>query len=181
MRNWIVTTTLCVGVAACATSAQQGGSSPNRTDARPFGGLFAPKEASMPDQAEGRTLFLDYCAQCHGQDAMGGEAWEGYDGPLPANLTTLYARGLDRAQMLSTIDGYTKARTQSLPEGCQSTAQRCARSPRAPFESHKMPEFGLLFNDDLVPIEVDGVLTPVPRALAALMVYLEGVQQGVKK
>lgn len=124
MRNWIVTTTLCVGVAACATSGQQGGSSPNRTDARPFGGLFAPKEASMPDQAEGRTLFLDYCAQCHGQDAMGGEAWEGYDGPLPANLTTLYARGLDRAHMLSTIDGYTKARTQSLPEGCQSTAQR---------------------------------------------------------
>ncbi|SPH22074.1 hypothetical protein ASD8599_02821 [Ascidiaceihabitans donghaensis] len=154
MRDWIVTTALCVGVAACATSAQQGGSSPDGEDARPFGGLFARKEASMPDQAEGRTLFLDYCAQCHGQNAMGGEAWEGYDGPLPANLTTLYARGLDRAQMLSTIDGYT----------------------RAPFESHEMPEFGLLFNDDLVPIEVDGVLTPVPRALAALMVYLEEVQ-----
>lgn len=154
MRNWIVTTALCMGVAACATSVQQGGSSPDETDARPFGGLFARKEVSMPDQAEGRTLFLDYCAQCHGQNAMGGEAWEGYDGPLPANLTTLYSRGLDRAKMLSTIDGYT----------------------RAPFESHEMPEFGLLFNDDLVPIEVDGVLTPVPRALAALMVYLESIQ-----
>lgn len=117
-------------------------------------GLAACAINEMPDAAEGRELYLGYCAQCHGQDAKGGTDWPRDLGRAPPDLTKLYAGGFDRAQVLSMIDGYT----------------------RAPFEDHEMPEFGLLFRGDTVPVEVDGVMTPVPRALAALLVYLESVQ-----
>ena len=40
-----------------------------------------------------------------------------------------------------------------------------------------MPEFGPAMADDLVPLEVDGVMTPTPRALAALLSYLESIQR----
>jgi hypothetical protein len=30
--------------------------------------------------------------------------------------------------------------------------------------------------EDTVPVEVDGILTPTPRSLAALLAYLESIQ-----
>lgn len=110
----------------------------------------------MPDRAEGRVLFAENCAQCHGVDAKGGQEWAPELGRAPPNLTTLYKRGFDRAQVLSMIDGYT----------------------RAPFEDHEMPEFGESLRGETVPVEVDGKMTPVPRPLAALLEYLESVQEG---
>ena len=56
--------------------------------------------------------------------------------------------------MLSQIDGYSRG-----------------KSP-----AHVMPEFGSLLKGELVPVEVDGVLTPTPRPLAALLAYLEAIQ-----
>lgn len=110
----------------------------------------------MPEASEGRALFAENCAQCHGADAKGGgEFWAPELGRAPPDLTTLYKRGFDRTQVLSMIDGYT----------------------RAPFEDHEMPEFGLLLRGETVPVEVDGVMSPVPRPLAALLVYLEVVQE----
>jgi hypothetical protein len=42
-----------------------------------------------------------------------------------------------------------------------------------------MPEFGALLEGDTVPVDVgDGVLTPTPRPLAALLAYLESIQEG---
>lgn len=108
----------------------------------------------MPEAPEGRALFVENCAGCHGSKAKGGTEWPPALGRAPPDLTNLYARGFDRASVLSTIDGFT----------------------RAPFEDHEMPEFGLFLGGETVPVEVDGVLTPVPRKLAALLVYLEGVQ-----
>lgn len=118
-------------------------------------GLAACAVIEMPEASEGRTLFEENCAQCHGADAKGGGAlWKPALGRAPPDLTTLYARGFERAQVLSLIDGYT----------------------RAPFEDHEMPEFGLLLRGDTVPVEVDGAMSPVSRPLAALMVYLESIQ-----
>lgn len=43
----------------------------------------------------------------------------------------------------------------------------------------EMPEFGALLEGDTVPVDVgDGVLTPTPRPLAALLAYLESIQEG---
>ncbi len=78
--------------------------------------------------------------------------------PAPADLTRLAAvnnGNFPKVRILSVIDGYDRA---GLP-------------------GQDMPEFGLLLRGDTVPIDVgDGVLTPTPRPLAALLAYLESIQ-----
>lgn len=60
-----------------------------------------------------------------------------------------------RTRVLSVIDGYDRT---GLP-------------------GHEMPEFGLLLQGDTVPVDVgDGVMTPTPRPLAALLFYIESIQ-----
>lgn len=112
----------------------------------------------MPEPDEGRALFAENCAMCHGASGRGdGELAAGLD-PAPSDLTTIAARNggaFPRAHVLSVIDGYTRM---------------------DPAED--MPEFGLLLRGETVPVDVgDGQFTPVPRPLAALMVYLETIQR----
>ncbi len=103
----------------------------------------------MPGPSQGQLLFAQNCTSCHGADATGGV------GP---DLTRIAARNggtFPRAAVLSQIDGYGRG---SLSEDL-------------------MPEFGSLLEGDTVPVEVDGTLTPTPSPLAALLAYLESVQQ----
>ncbi len=118
-------------------------------------GLAACAVPEMPDSDEGRALFIDNCAQCHGLNGQGAGPWVAELGRKPPDLTTLYARGFDRAQVLSVIDGYSQ---QDVP-------------------GRVMPEWGLLLRGDTVPVDIDGTLTPVPRPLAAVLAYLEEIQQ----
>ena len=49
-----------------------------------------------------------------------------------------------------------------------------------PEDSHLarvMPEFGDAMGDDLVPVDIEGTMTPTPRELAGLLAYLESIQQ----
>lgn len=117
----------------------------------------------MPEPGEGAALFAENCAMCHGADARGtGELAAEIRkelGRKPADLTRL-SRGnggtFPRAHVLSYIDGYTRGR---LPE-------------------QNMPEFGLLLEGPIVPVDSgDGVMSPAPRPLVALMVYLESIQR----
>jgi mono/diheme cytochrome c family protein len=124
----------------------------------PLGLIAACAMNTMPEPPEGAALFSENCVSCHGVSGAG-------DGELahqlivkPADLTHISARNngvFPRAKVLSEIDGYSKS----------------ARPSR------EMPEFGAILEGDTVPVEVDGVLTPTPRPLAALMVYLESIQQ----
>ena len=60
-----------------------------------------------------------------------------------------------RAKVLSTIDGYA----------------------RSEMDGPNMPEFGALLQGDLVPLDTgDGVMTPTPRKLVALLKYIESIQ-----
>ncbi len=120
--------------------------------------LAACAVEDMPEPDEGRALFVENCAMCHGASGRGdGEIAAGLR-PRPADLTTIAARNggaFPRAQVLSKIDGYARSDPQQ-----------------------DMPEFGLLLRGDTVPVDVgDGQLTPVPRPLAALMTYLESIQR----
>ena len=122
-------------------------------------GLIAactPEE--MPEASDGRALFMENCAVCHGSDAKG-------EGPMaralenaPPDLTLIALRNggtFPTVNVLSTIDGYTKT------------------TPSGP----NMPEFGALLEGDLVPLDTgDGILTPTPRKLVALLEYIESIQ-----
>lgn len=122
-------------------------------------GLIAACAAvEMPGVPEGAKLFADNCVACHGASATGDGPLAGNMSPKPADLTRIAARNdgtFPRAQVLSVIDGYSKGT----------------------HPNRIMPEFGLLLSGDTVPVEVDGVLTPTPRPLAALLAYLEDTQQ----
>ena len=119
-------------------------------------GLAACATVSMPEAPEGQVLFAENCAQCHGATGQGDGPWATSFSPRPADLTQLTENGeFPRVRVLSVIDGYDRT---GLP-------------------GKEMPEFGLLLKGDTVPIDVgDGVLTPTPRPLAALLAYLESIQ-----
>ena len=109
----------------------------------------------MPEPPEGALLFADNCAACHGARGEGGTSLS--NGQPAPDLTRIAARNdgvFPRARVLSQIDGYGRG---ALPD-------------------EAMPEFGALLRGDLIPVEVDGTLTPTPRPLAALLAYLESIQ-----
>lgn len=108
----------------------------------------------MPGPREGEAVFTQNCAGCHSYRGEGtGELVGGEQAP---DLTGISARNdgtFPRAEMLSTIDGYGRGDHPGV-----------------------MPEFGKLLEGELVPVEIDGTLTPTPRPLAALLSYLESIQ-----
>jgi mono/diheme cytochrome c family protein len=111
---------------------------------------------SMPEPDEGHRLYLENCVQCHGPAGKGDGPWAKDMTPRPADLTVLFAQyEFPRARILSSIDGYHRA---ELP-------------------GQQMPEFGLLLQGETVPVHTgDGVMTPTPRPLAALLSYIESIQ-----
>lgn len=114
----------------------------------------------MPGPQDGRALFMENCAVCHGADAKGnGEMARAMAKP-PKDLTLIEVRNGDnfpRAKIMSIIDGYARSKTMTGPD---------------------MPEFGALLEGDLVPFDSgDGIQTPTPRKLVALLEYLETIQQ----
>jgi mono/diheme cytochrome c family protein len=112
---------------------------------------------SMPEPPEGQRLFAENCAQCHGTSGKGDGPWADGMIPAPADLTRLSTNGaFPRARVLSVIDGYDRT---GLP-------------------GKDMPKFGDLLEGDTIPVDVgDGVLTPTPRPLAALLAYIESIQE----
>lgn len=121
--------------------------------------LAACSEVDMPDPEEGAALFESNCKVCHGPGGRGDGDFAAGMRPKPADLTLLARNNggqLSRTAVLSAIDGYSRS----------SKAQQ------------QMPEFGLLLEGDTVPLDVgDGRMTPVPRPLAALVLYLEKLQR----
>lgn len=124
-----------------------------------LGAAAACTPQEMPDVDEGRAAFEANCAMCHGPAGRG-------DGPLAGDLSvrpkdlSLLTRGNGGAfpvnDVLSYIDGYTRQGREDV----------------------EMPEFGLLLEGPSVPIETgDGIFTPTPRPLAALLAYLESIQR----
>ena len=114
--------------------------------------------SEMPGPSEGAAIFAKNCVSCHGVSATGNGPLANGLSPAPSDLTQIAARNggvFPRAQTLSVIDGYSKG----------------THKDRA------MPEFGAqMTGEDTVPVEVDGILTPTPRSLAALLAYLESIQ-----
>lgn len=121
--------------------------------------LWACANSEMPDQQEGEGVYANNCAACHGATGLGDGALASEMTVKPADLTKISQQNAGEfpvSAMLSKIDGYS----------VNSKAQVA------------MPGFGALLEGDLVPVETeDGVMTPTPRKLAALLSYLESIQK----
>lgn len=116
--------------------------------------------ACAPEMAEptGRNDFMALCVDCHGPAGKGdGPLAEGLE-PHPADITKVAARNggvFPRRQVMSHIDGFTMGRSES-----------------------PMPQFGELLEGKTVLYDSgDGIATPTPARLVALMEYVEGLQQ----
>jgi len=120
--------------------------------------LVGCTQVSMPEPDEGAAFFAANCTSCHGFSGQG-------DGPLAGGLT----RRPTDITLLARKNG------DIFP-----TAEALAYIYGDPEQAHLarvMPQFGGAMADDLVPVEVDGIMTPTPRVLAALLVYMESIQQ----
>lgn len=120
--------------------------------------LGACMAQDMPEPSDGARLFAQNCAACHGADARGAGPETLGIGKVPPDLTQIAARNggtFPRAEILSVIDGYGKGT----------------------HPGRVMPEFGGELSGDLVPLDIDDTQTPTPRALVALLGYLEEIQQ----
>lgn len=119
--------------------------------------FLMPSENTMPDAEDGAAFFSENCTACHGSTGKG-------DGPLVAQLP------------VAPTDLTTLSRQNG---GTFPTARALSYIYGDPEEGHLarvMPEFADSLSDDLVPLEVDGILTPTPRTLAGLLFYLESIQ-----
>ena len=111
----------------------------------------------MPSRTDGAAFYAQNCVACHGVTGVG-------DGPtaqrqvlrLP-DLTTLSARNGGT---------FPQARAMSYIWG----------DPNNDHLDRVMPSFGGRMAEDLVPVDIDGILTPTPRELAGLYFYLESIQ-----
>ncbi|WP_372885744.1 cytochrome c [Shimia sp.] len=121
--------------------------------------LVSCGEAEMPGEAEGARVYASNCAACHGESGRGDGAGAVDRAPAPADLTLISQRAGGRfpvSMVLSKIDGYS--------------ADDAARAA--------MPEFGAMLRGEMVPVETeDGVMTPTPRPLAALLAHLQIIQK----
>ena len=115
-------------------------------------------QISMPEQDEGAAFFATNCASCHGAGGQGDGAFSADLAAKPVDLTLLARQNggsFPAARALSYIYG----------------------DPEQGHLARVMPQSGGVMADDLVPLEVDVVLTPTPRVLAALLAYLESIQR----
>lgn len=111
---------------------------------------------SMPTAQEGQAVFNRNCALCHGKDGDITRRETTIKAPDLREITTRYKGAFPRAKVMSQIDGYGRGKV----------------------DAKYMPEFGTLLEGELIPVDVNGTLTPTPRPLAALMTYLESIQPG---
>jgi mono/diheme cytochrome c family protein len=117
------------------------------------------RSSEMPVAADGRALFVENCAICHGEDAKGNGPLARQMQKAPKDLTLISLRHGDkfpRAKIMSIVDGY--ARSDMTGPG--------------------MPEFGALLEGDPVPFDSgDGIQSPTPWKLVAILEYIESVQE----
>ncbi|WP_300068306.1 cytochrome c [uncultured Ruegeria sp.] len=119
---------------------------------------FVRDDNVMPTRADGEAFFLANCSSCHGVETRGNGPEAAGLLVAPPDLTTLSKRNggsFPQARALSYIYG----------------------DPQNSHLSRVMPEFGGAMAEDLVPVEIEGVLTPTPRELAGLLFYLENIQR----
>ena len=119
---------------------------------------FAADVSAESTGADGRALFVENCAACHGIDGNG-------DGPeavglatRPADLTRIAARrdGVwPMLEVMAIVDGYTGL---TNPRENMPVIEGIVEGPMVDFDTG------------------NGLTTPVPARLVAVVEYLESIQ-----
>jgi len=123
------------------------------------GGLAFATSASAQDIGEGRILYQDHCATCHGLEADGEGPMAGVLLVKPVDLTALSAENggvFPLVMVIKRIDG------------------------RDPLVAHgsPMPIYGDFFEGDDTPLKAaSGQPIMTSRAIADLVAYLKELQQ----
>ena len=121
-------------------------------------GLIAACAPQASDRMQARNDFNTLCVDCHGPDGRGGGPAAAGMNPQPVDLTRVAAQNggvFPRLQVMGHIYGFTPGRSES-----------------------PMPEFGDLLDGPTIPYDAgDGIPTPTPVRLVALMEYVEAMQQ----
>lgn len=108
--------------------------------------------------AEGRAVYLERCVMCHGPGGKGDGDFADELIILPTDLTVLAQENggtFPRLRVTEAIDGYA----------------------RGSHFSGAMPEFGPLLAEGQILESGDGVVTPAPKLLVAVVDYLESIQE----
>lgn len=123
-------------------------------------GLLAACLPGIPQrdpEANGRQLYADYCASCHGTDGKGAGVNTKDLRQKPADLTQLSAKNngtFPQLRVMGKVYGYRDGREGASP----------------------MPHFGALVEGPTVLVETaPGVMTPTPEKLVALAEYVESL------
>ena len=125
-----------------------------------FGGAMFLGACSMVEWpiVSGKSVYNEYCVMCHGPSGTGDGALADDLFTRPTDLTRLSLDNdgeFPRVRVLSHIDGYLRGENSS----------------------GAMPEFGLLLVGENVLMETgEGVVTPTPKPLLAVVNYLERIQ-----
>lgn len=121
-------------------------------------GVVAACAPQVSPQTSARNDFAALCVDCHGADGTGGGAASSGMDTKPADLTRVAARNggeFPRLQVMGHIYGFTPGRSAS-----------------------PMPEFGDLLEGPTIPYDAgDGIKTPTPARLVALMEYVKSIQR----
>ena len=121
-------------------------------------GLVVACAPQVSDQVQARNDFNALCVDCHGASGHGDGPAAGGMVPHPVDLTRVAANNggtFPRLQVMGHIYGFTPGRSES-----------------------PMPQFGDLLDGPTVPYDAgDGIPTPTPARLVALMEYVEAMQR----
>ncbi|WP_254447960.1 c-type cytochrome [Ruegeria arenilitoris] len=120
--------------------------------------LIASQSFAETDSTQGKTLYIDFCARCHGLDAGG-------NGPDAADLET---QPLDLKKIADRRNGvWPMLEVMSILDGYLKTT-----NPR-----DDMPVITELNEGPTIEFDTgNGLVTSVPAKLVALTEYLEAIQ-----
>ncbi len=120
-----------------------------------FVGTLALPVIAEETTPNGRNLFLRYCAECHGDDARGGEGNSTTPAPNMTKIAERRGSVWPMLEIISIVDGYTKT---TAPQEGMPVISELTKGAQIEFDTG------------------NGITVAVSANLMAIAQYLESIQ-----